>query len=96
MRRKTLKQCLKEGTALLQPPDQLPTSPEELAKRLGIDSSTNSNTAELQSLVGKRCLELLEDIHAWLEKEYWPAAHLDGLGPPDCEHTYFHSTLRQS
>jgi hypothetical protein len=96
MRRKTLKQCLKEGNVLLQPPDPLPTSPEELAKRLGIDPSTNSNIAELQSLVGKRCLELLEDIHAWLEKEYWPAAYLDGLGAPDCEYTYFHSTLSQS
>jgi hypothetical protein len=96
MRRKTLKQCLKDGTALLQPPDPLPTSPEELAKRLGIDPSTNSNISGLQLLVGKRCLELLEDIHAWLEKEYWPAAHLNGLGPSDCEYIYFHSTLRQS
>jgi hypothetical protein len=96
MRRKTLKQCLKEGNAVLQPPEPLSTSPEELAKRLGIDPSTNSNIAELQSLVGKRCLELLEDIHAWLEKEYWPAAHLDGLGASDCEYTHFHSTPSQS
>jgi len=85
MPRKTLKQCLEEGNALIQPPKSLPTSPDELARRLGIDPSTNSKTAELQSLVGKRCLELLEDIHAWLEKEYWPATALNGLGPSDCE-----------
>lgn len=85
MPRKTLKQCLKESNALLQPPEPLPTSPDELARRLGVYPSTNNNTAELQFLVGKRCLELLEDIHAWLEKEYWPATALNGLGPSDCE-----------
>jgi hypothetical protein len=88
MPRKGLKRCLKEANVLLQPPNPLPTTPEELASRLGIDPSTNSNIAELQLMVGKRCLELLEDIHAWLEKEYWPAADLGGLKASDCEYTF--------
>ena len=85
MHRQTLKQCLKEANILLQPPNPLPTTPNELAKRLGIESSPNHTRAELQLLVGERCLQLLVDIQVWLEKEYWPAECRDGLQTSDCE-----------
>lgn len=82
---KTLKQCLKEAQTLLQPPNALPTSPADLTKRLGIDSTSTHTRAELELLVGERCLGLLERIQAWLQKEYWPVEHRDGLGPSDCK-----------
>jgi hypothetical protein len=81
---KTLKQCLREANALLVPPSPLPTSPNELAKRLNIELSPKHTKAELQISVGKRCLGLLVDIQAWLEKEYWPVEHRDGLEASDC------------
>lgn len=85
MSARTLKQCLKQANALLLPPNPLPTAPEELAKRLDLEPNPTHTKPELQIYLGGLCLQLLVDIHAWLEKEYWPAEHRDGLEASDCE-----------